>query len=413
MAIHKRISVLLVHASDTQNISALPTADFYRDMFLRDAMSLQAFWSEASDGAIDFSGTKVYDWRPHALTAANFNAIAARETRLRTAIEAFTLAGDEALATEISSSDIIVAIIAEAQSDMGAVGTSVLADTSASHGFCAHELGHCLGLDHSFDAAPTSHSPGADNRPGVYGDSFDIMSWALVNSFLTPRFGAAGPTLNTAMREVSGWLKPERTLSRDDAVEGHLRLYDIYNPTQPYVLIVDEFFIELRGTRSWDRGRIQPVLQVRMIDDLGGLRHSKLVAVGMNGGVAQYDIQVGASFMVGSPDRTSKSRYLRVTFKSFDPHDFSANLEIEYRPIQLRPDWTDPNHFLSNRTSDGGGWITTPEGTTIPVPPVHPYNDLLRGIAIGSAVQSLENLAMRREMQEAVSGAMRKLFLPG
>lgn len=70
--------------------------------------------------------------------------------------------------------------------------------------FFFHEMGHELGLDHSFgeNANPCA---GGDSRPGAYCDVFDIMSAMNVRSFNDALNRRSGPTLNAFSRERLDW----------------------------------------------------------------------------------------------------------------------------------------------------------------------------------------------------------------
>jgi hypothetical protein len=72
----------------------------------------------------------------------------------------------------------------------------------------AHEMGHALGLNHSW----SDDSYKCSGSVGEYGDAWDIMSHDCYHGanpkWLTTNAGLVGPALNGPYRDQLGWLKP-------------------------------------------------------------------------------------------------------------------------------------------------------------------------------------------------------------
>jgi hypothetical protein len=79
--------------------------------------------------------------------------------------------------------------------------------------FMFHEMGHAMGLDHSFDEQTAPCLSGC-NRPGAYCDIFDLMSAANVVTFVT--FTGAAVLGHATSSNVKAGMRGERVV--DDEV---------------------------------------------------------------------------------------------------------------------------------------------------------------------------------------------------
>src|SRR5262249_33461502 len=153
-----------------------------------------------------------------------------------------------------------------------------------------------------------------------------------------PRYGWAGPGLNTVMRDLAGWLNPARIISWP-AGAGTVTINDINDraPGKKHVLKVAEFYFELRVNRGWDRGIFMPSVQVRS-RVFNVYEHSEVLRIPtMDIGriqPARYEMDVGDGFETGDPHNDFK-RHLRVIVQSIDVAAGSATLAVEYRPARM------------------------------------------------------------------------------
>lgn len=99
-----------------------------------------------------------------------------------------------------------VIVVRNGAVDGGAAGW-VLSDGGVSTTFLAHEMGHVLGLNHSFD---TTERKNADwSGPGEYFDYWDIMSAMAVYSYLGEQDLPAGPNMAVSSKFKLGWVQEE------------------------------------------------------------------------------------------------------------------------------------------------------------------------------------------------------------
>ena len=184
----------------------------------------------------------------------------------------------------------LVAVLTRPGRDLtGWPGAAIINDDGSNSGW-AHELGHALGLSHSF---ADYRNPGttAGATQAEYNDPFDVMSWN-VDVFTVPGpFGTGGPRLNAFHLDKLGFLRERNvlTVGADGGVGGIYTLTPLYAPGAEGVRVIrvpldpldpmHYISIELRKADSWDASTATPLVLLHEIKRLapGGPLHSFLL----------------------------------------------------------------------------------------------------------------------------------------
>jgi hypothetical protein len=211
-------SILLCKFSDHPEEPESP--EFFRNfLFAHSQGSIADYWSAMSYGAIDMGGSNLWGWLDLGLAADADFMKKSRSDKTQACIDAAVRVLDFGERGRMLDCNGFICITNAGAGDSGRVGNCVLLDSSNwRHTYAAHETGHVLGFDHSFDNRESAWDPSDDGREGAYGNSRDIMSaetFGGLPAVFGSRFGAAGPGMNAINRASQGWLSADRITDLD------------------------------------------------------------------------------------------------------------------------------------------------------------------------------------------------------
>jgi hypothetical protein len=235
------------------------------------------YWRTVTCGALDLSGSGVFGWFPMNHAASDVSQLTFPGDRG----QLVQWARDAAQANDVDLSPYRnVLAVHNFGVDHGAAGNGVVivhGDGSVcEYGFICHEMGHGMGLPHSWSANPDTE----------YGDGWDVMSFATTTPLFQIVFegtqGVATVGLNARNLEALGavpagrsWSPPAPDFSGSVTLDplnqpllgsrGHLVINIPASATNPARSSQSRYTVEVRRKAGWDQGIGQDMVSVREI----------------------------------------------------------------------------------------------------------------------------------------------------
>lgn len=190
---------------------------WYDNYFFHPAYGQAGYWIKQTDNQRVLGG-QVFDWLPAGASLPDFSK---RKAIADWVIHAF----EENRGVNFDGFDVVVVIVALAKtmtSDGGSTNANskrrghnaVVGRVGDSFDFIEHELGHAIGLTHSFGTIPIAVE---GENPGGYGHPFCIMSAQFYGgtaaAYAPPKprddaleYSGLGPSLNGLTAHANGWI---------------------------------------------------------------------------------------------------------------------------------------------------------------------------------------------------------------
>jgi hypothetical protein len=278
-----RTLVVLATYGDHGTIHRPREAAWFHEYFFNPVYGLKAYWLKQTDNRIVLDG-QVINWRHYQFDLLNIMNRSAAGTAVFGEVR-------QSLGVDLSKFDLPVVVFGlppQMQSDGGSGKIvmnpprevrGVVGRTEVAFDFWAHEIGHGIGLEHSFGKDPI---PVIGENPGGYGHPHCIMSAQTYGGYSgagafhppdprdgRPEYSGLGPSLNAATALFHGWVDAHvfsNSMPRNYRIRS--RSHGGRNPNEtPQALMIqvpsgDTYVVEYRERTGWDRGQNRDYLIV-------------------------------------------------------------------------------------------------------------------------------------------------------
>jgi hypothetical protein len=265
--------VVLCKASDNTT-EPNPPAYFANMLINRGTNGVADYYYDQSGGKLNIStGSVVKGWYTTSKTQAQIKAIPSRWGKVSFCIDAARAAGYNPPANH--------RLVAVYNVDVGDAGTQngvLMAPGVFSTGFAAHEMGHTMGLDHSW-SNDTSYRNATWSGPGEYDNPWDEMSAMNIYGRPGVPYATAAVGLNAFQRDRLGWIPTSRvtTFGSGGPASGSVTIgrLDNLNPSLSAPALVrvpisaadptHYYTIEYRKKAGWDSGIPADIVMINEI----------------------------------------------------------------------------------------------------------------------------------------------------